>query len=134
AGELADRLKTTLGSLPERLPPRLRAQFAIGYHDNSLIDLGWSGSKSPIASPDPFNFLSMSVYGLERETPTEIAQDLDARVARFRAVDPTAPLLIGEFGASRCKGGPRNQARVESAIASYAIQHEIGFNVWHWRP
>lgn len=130
----AATLRRTLGSLPSRLPRGLRAAFRIGYHDNTLINLGWADGRSPIASPREFDFLSFTAYGLERESRTGIARALAARVGRFRALYPRVPLLIGELGASRCAGGAANQARVDVAIVSWALRHRFGFNVWHWRP
>ena len=134
ATELAARLRKTLGSIPARLPAKLRSDFRFGYHDNTLLSLGWAGGASPIAKPDPFDFLSMSVYGLEQLHDAAIVDDLNGRVARFRAFDRKAPLLFGEVGASRCDGGVANQVRVERSILGYAVRHGIGFNVWHWRP
>jgi hypothetical protein len=134
AASLAARLQTTLGSIPARLPRTLRSDFRFGYHDNSLLSLGWSEGVSPIAKPDPFDFLSMSVYGLEGLRSGAIVDDLDSRVARFRAFDRKAPLLFGEVGASRCSGGLANQVRVERSVLGYAVRRGIGFNVWHWRP
>ena len=58
AREHAALLRKTLGSLPTRLNPEIRERFAIGYHDYSIINLDWGGGESPIARPNPFDFLS----------------------------------------------------------------------------
>src|SRR6266511_1788154 len=64
ADELARSIRGTLGSLPLQLPTRLRAQFTFGFHDNSLITLGWA-DESPLPRPVPFQFLSTVAYGLD---------------------------------------------------------------------
>ncbi|MBK8011054.1 MAG: hypothetical protein IPK13_06865 [Deltaproteobacteria bacterium] len=131
---LAELLRATLGSLPHRLDPALRAEFRIGYHDYSLINLGWAGGDSPIASPMGFDFLSMVAYGLDRLSDTEIAAEIDRRAGRFRALYPSTPLIIGESGASACDGNDANQARVARAIVEHATSHGMGSNIWGWRP
>lgn len=134
APAVAALLRTTLGSLPARLPPALRAEYRIGYHDYSLINLGWAQGASPIQSPNPFDFLSMVAYGLEQQSDAAIAAELDRRAARFRALYPRMPLIIGESGASSCHDQDANQARVLRAIAAYALQRGSGLNVWGWQP
>jgi hypothetical protein len=134
AKQLAVTLQTTIGALPAHLPQNLRSQFQFGYQDNSLVALNWAKGVSPIASPDPFDFLSSTVYGLEQKTNAQIETELAARVGRFKKIDQNVPIIFGEFGASRCYGTAVNQARVETDITSWAMKYAVGFNVWHWKP
>jgi hypothetical protein len=135
APRFARQLRLTLGSLPERLPRKLRRLFRIGFHDDALINLNWAKGVSPLPRPQPFDFLSLTAYGFERDSAREIDRELTARVRRFRRIAPRTPLVIGELGASRCEThGEADQARVASALVSYALRHGLGFNVWHWQP
>lgn len=124
--EHAALLRTTLGSLPDRLPPTLRAKFRIGYHDYSLINLGYALPDSPIVSD--FDFVSMTAYALEGMSADELDAELDLRALRF----PDKPLLLGEFGARGC-GHEDNQSRVDGAIIDWAIRNGHGFNLWGWK-
>lgn len=122
----AEILRQTLGSLPSHLPLALRNQFRIGYHDWSLINLGFGHGQSPIADPIAFDFLSMTVYGLENKSNSEIIAELDTRAARFKSLYPHTPLIIGELGASGCNNSEENQSRVIQTIASHGIDQGYG--------
>lgn len=130
----AGYLRKTLGSLPSRLDPKLRAKFRIGYHDYSLINLDWAEGDSPIETADTFDFLSMVFYEWEGRTDQEIAAELERRAGFFKALYPETPLIVGELGASICEHGLENQARVIAAKISSALNQGYGFNLWHWRP
>lgn len=124
---VALRLQGTLGSLPSRLPAALRAAWSIGYHDYSLINLGWGGGVSPIASAQPFDWLSMVAYNVGTEG------ELAARLGRFRAMYPGVPMMIGELGASGCPPATAAQQAAQDGLgASFARQNGLGFSVWGW--
>ena len=131
--EQATTLRLTLGNFPNQLPQNLREKFTIGYHDYTLISRGWSDT-SPIAEPISFDFLSMVAYGLDSYDTEEIYNELDVRADRFQSGYPETPLIIGEFGASACSGKDIIQARVDRTIVEYALDNELGFNLWGWKP
>ncbi len=130
----ASKLRETLGSLPSRLDPSLRGKFSIGYHDYSIVNLGWGNGASPTPLPTPYDFVSMVYYGFEGASDEEIRSEFDVRIGRFRATFPNTPLIVGEMGASLCQHGEENQARVILAKVSHALDCGLGFNLWHWRP
>gem|GEM_PF-4139200 len=134
AKQLATLLRSTLGSLPTRMPAKIRPQFTFGYHDYSIINLGWGNGDSPIASPNPYDFVSMVGYGMDNVANNQIAVELDARAARFKNLYPKMPLLIGEAGATNCNNQDANQARVDLQIAAYAKKRNYGLNIWGWQP
>src|SRR3989344_3814521 len=135
ATEVMQTLRGTIGNLPSQLPSTLRTKWRIGYHDYSYINLGWGKGLSPIASPNPFDLVSMVAYELESKTDAEIKTEESTRAGRFKDLYPTMPLIIGEFGARSCSSSEdANQARVDSAILNYAIDHDMGANLWAWRP
>ncbi|MBI4708729.1 MAG: cellulase family glycosylhydrolase [Candidatus Portnoybacteria bacterium] len=134
AKEIADLLRATLGSLPNRLPADLRSKFKMGYHDYSLITLNWAGGVSPTLNPNPFDFLSTVAYGFESKTDQQIKDEIDLRASRFKALHPAKPLIIGEFGATSCNAQDANQARVDTTIVSHALSKAYGFNLWGWKP
>lgn len=124
---VATRLQGTLGSLPSRLLPLLRSVYQIGYHDNTMITLGWANGISPIASPNTFDWLSMVSYNVET------IAELDVRLARWRALYPTTPMIVGELGANGCGvGGEDHQAQLNVMGAKWALKNDLGFNVWGW--
>lgn len=124
---VAARLRGTLGSLPARLPPLVRAAYSVGYHDYSIINLGWGGGASPIAAPNPFDWLSMAVYNVDSEA------EIDRRAMRFRALYPMSPLIVAELGASACAPySAGSQVANLTMGAKYAVAHGMGFNVWGW--
>lgn len=132
---MAATLRTRLGSLPQHLPRRLRMNFRIGFHDDRLVTLGWAGSQSPLAKPVGFDFVSTVAYRFDRMSATEIRDELETRIGRFRKLFPDTPLVIGELGASRCPPFDEvNQARVNRTIAAFALSRGLGLNVWHWEP
>ncbi len=134
ARQHARHLRGTLGSLPTRLDPGIRSKFIIGYHDYSIINLGWGMGDSPIQDPNPFDFVSMVFYGLEGDHDEEIHAEFNRRATFFADLYPDTPLIVGEMGASICEYGEDNQARVIVAKISLALSHQMGFNLWHWRP
>lgn len=129
----------TLGNIPAQLPAELRNKFSFGYHDFILIDRHWDRGESPIAHPNPFDFVSMVGYKME-DTQMEslpddqIAAILETRAQRFRTLFPTMPLIVGEFGATACGNKDDNQARVISAVIQWTKQKGYGFNLWGWKP
>jgi len=133
---VAALLRPTLGSLPSRLPSDLRSKFRIGYHDYTLINLGWAGGDSPIKDPIGFDFLSFVAYYPFYDNATmSIQEGMALRVSRFRALYPNTPLIIGEFGASSCgSNGESYQAQIDGALVNYSVSHDFGFNLWGWRP
>lgn len=126
-------MQTTIGSLPLRLPPPLRSKFVLGYHDYTLINLGRGLGASPIADPLSFDFLSMVAYGLDALNNSQIQSELDARIARFRALYPNTPLILGESGTTYCDPyGENRQADGIQSIASYMVTRNMGYSVWEW--
>lgn len=126
APQVALQLQTTLGSLPSRIPPTMRKIWRWGYHDYSIVNLGWGNGVGPIKLPNQFDFVSMVAYNV-----SDVAE-LDARAGRFAALYPGSPLLVGESGANGCPGASPPQATVDSIIVSWALQHRYGVNVWGW--
>jgi hypothetical protein len=124
---VAFQLQKTLGSLPARLPPALRAKWTLGYHDYSSVNLGWGNGVGPIALPNEFDFVSMVAYNV-----ATIAE-LDARAARFLALYPNKPLMIGEMGSNGCHN-ETDQATTDELLVDYALAHGHGFNLWGWVP
>ena len=114
-----------IGSLPSRLPGALRAKWNIGYHDYSIVNLGWGNEVGPIALPVEFNFVSMVAYNV-----TSVSE-LDARTKRFSTLYPNEPLIIGEMGANGCND-ESGQATTDAWLAAYAVAHGYGFNLWGW--
>lgn len=125
ARAVADQLQETIGSLPSRLPGALRTKWNIGYHDYSIVNLGWGNGVGPIALPIEFNFISMVAYNV-----TSVAE-LDARVKRFSTLYPNEPLIIGEMGANGCDDESA-QATTDARLVAYAVAHGYGFNLWGW--
>ena len=124
---VAARLRSTLGSLPNRMPLPVRMAFSMGYHDYSMITLGWANGASPIATPNPFDWLSSVAYNVAT------VGELDARQARWRALYPSTPMILGEVGANGCgAGGEARQAVLNTMAAKYALDHGMGFSVWGW--
>ena len=118
-------LQTTLGSLPTRIPPEIRRLWKIGYHDYSIVNLGWGNGVGPIATPNPFDFVSMVAYN------TSDPIELDARAGRFKALYST-PLVVGEAGANGCPGANPPQDVADSQLVSWALSRGYGFNIWGW--
>lgn len=139
AHQVTQLFQQTLGNFPTQLPNDLRAKFSIGYHDFTLINRNWGNGESPIASPNPFDFVSMLGYALEdtnmESLPESDIQNIsNIRAQRFRALYPNLPLVMGKFGASSCNNKDVNQARVISAGVTWAKNNHYGFNVWGWKP
>lgn len=147
----AAQMRATMGSLPSRLPPDLRAKYKIGWHDYALIGLGWShglpwispypnpefgNGAYPVGEPVSFDFISGGFYEGEDKTDAEVIAELDMKVARFKTAYPNLPLLAGEVGASSCIRGSseQNQARVVLARVNYFMSKGSGFNIWNWSP
>jgi hypothetical protein len=126
APAVALQLQKTLGSLPTRISPILRTQWRLGYHDYSIVNLGWGNGFGPIASPNPFDFVSMVAYNVNSTI------ELDARADRFKALYTTSPLVVGEAGANGCPGASPPQAAVDSLIVYWAVSRGYGFNIWGW--
>jgi hypothetical protein len=134
ADVLAERIHETLGNLPLQVPSTLRDQFTIGFHDNSLITLGWA-DVSPLPQPLPYQFVSTVAYGLDGDTRAQIEAAIANRVNRFDALFPGVPVILGEIGATFCPPFDQgNQARVLGDVVSYAEARHLGFNIWHWAP
>ena len=134
AEAIASLLRPTIGSLPTRLPPTLRNKFRIGYHDYSLINLGWAHGQSPIADPISYDFLSMVAFIDPQKTTLEITSEINARASRFKNLYPSIPLVIGESGANDCDNEQNYQALVIQTIATTAINNHMGVNFWGWKP
>jgi len=126
AAGVAAQLQTTLGSLPTRMPPLQRVLWSWGYHDYSIINLGWGDGASPIATPNPFDWVSMVTYNVSDTA------ELDRRAARFKALYPTKPLYVGEAGANGCPGASPSQQMVDGNIVIWAQAKDYGFNIWGW--
>ena len=137
APEHAQMLAKRLGNLPNQIRRGIRDRFLFGYHDNVLIARDWAKGETPIATPNPFDFVSSSNYVDSRSEPledlsdAEIETELDVRRARFSALHPNVPLVLGEFGGS-CRAFPRleEQFRVNTAVMRNARTHSNGFNLW----
>ena len=132
--EISKLLKATLGNFPNQLPSDIRSRFKIGYHDYNQINLGWAQGNSPVADPNPFDFMSMVGYDLEEKTDLEINSEINLRASRFKALFPDKPLILGEFGARACsQDKDNNQTRVITAIIQRAVTNKYGFNLWGWK-
>lgn len=156
----ARSIRATLGNIPTQLDPTLRSKFRIGFHDFILINLDWStclgtdiksipnhcGSsiESPIASPNPFDFISMVGYetlgsfngataSWTQTSNDSIRANLQARADRFRQLYPTTPLIMGEYGYRGCENSPNEQARIVKTATQFALDNAIGFNLWGWK-
>jgi hypothetical protein len=125
AQAVATRLRTTLGSLPSRMPASLRRKWRWGYHDYSIVNLGWGNGSSPIMSPNPFDFVSMVAYNVSD------INELNTRAARFKALYDV-PLMVGEAGANGCPGATPPQSTVDTQIVTWALDNGYGFNIWGW--
>ncbi len=130
-------LRPTLGSLPKRLPTELRSKFLIGYHDDSLIDkLSVPLSKSilPIEDPISFDFLSFNNYGTVQRNlnASQVINEMNQQVSRYKKYYPNTPLILGEFGASSCPqyGNEDTQAETDRLLINYAINNNFGFSLW----
>jgi len=136
APQVASIMRNTIGNLPMQIPSSVRSGWRIGYHDYDELNLGWlSSGDSPIASPNPFDFLSMVAYEMESYSDSQIASELSTRAARFRALYPSWPLIVGEYGAVACDSSAEaNQSRVVASILNWAIAHNAGGNLWQWQP
>lgn len=132
AQQVAGLLRPTLGSMPTRLPQDLRNLFTIGYHDYSIINLGWGNGQSPIADPNSYDFVSMVAYGQDLLSYTDVNTEIATRAQRFKNLYPNTPLMIGELGGNYCDNNEQNQARVVGTIVSYALKNSMGSNVWGW--
>lgn len=141
----AAQLRKTLGSLPTRLPPDLRAKFKIGYHDYSLIKLDWGKGvpydpkfepgQYPIQQPISFDFVSTTTYNIEDKTDDQIRAEMDLYVSRFKALYPNTPLIFGESGARSCINNTPDettQSRVLTTQIKYDLEKHYGFNIWNW--
>ena len=130
APTVALQLQKTLGSLPSRMPPLLRFTWNIGYHDYTIVNLGWGNGVGPIAMPNPFDFVSMVAYNVGTTA------ELDARSARFAALYPGVPLFVGEMGVNGCSAPPgvgeAGQATGDAILAQWALAKGHGFSVWGW--
>ena len=130
APAVALQLQTTLGSLPSRLPPLLRLMWTIGYHDYTIVNLGWGNGVGPIALPSEFDFVSMVAYNVSTTT------ELDTRAGRFTALYPATPLYVGEMGTNGCATAPgvgeAGQATNDALLVQWALAHDHGLNLWGW--
>ena len=124
APAVAQQLQTTLGSLPTRLPAMLRAQWRLGYHDYSIVNLGWGNGIGRLLHPIP-SILSVC-----------LPITWTARRARHQGLSIQSlvalPLIVGEAGAHGCPGATPPQAAVDSLIVSWAVSRRYGFNIWGW--
>lgn len=146
-------LRHALGELPTRLPAELRAKFRMGFHDYSILTLGWGRGASPLPEQHSFDFLSFNFYPkygfdpnpipllTERPDPAAfqslVRRELEARIARFTRLYPNTPLLAGETGFSSCYFTPGHDATQATAIAALltAIREKnMGFNLWDFSP
>ena len=143
----AAKLRATLGNLPNALSQDLRKNFKIGYHDNEFIPLNLisSTANSPIASPNPFDFVSMTAYPVlfgfsfpnslgTNLTASQISSTLDQRVGYFKTLYPSTPFIIAEMGYPSCsaQGDEAEQNLVGSSMVNYALSKGYGFNYWSW--
>jgi hypothetical protein len=145
----AQTLRNTLGSIPTRLPADLK-KFRFGYHDYSLINIAYGKGSYPIASPNPFDFFSATLYpeywdaNILAEAQTSpstftaaIANEIATRLGRFKQLYPGTPVILGESGRSTCyadaaPGGDVEQGVVDGAIIKAALSQGFGFNIWDW--
>jgi len=136
--ELAPLLRSTLGSLPDRLPAALRAKFRFGYHDYSVLSFNFGQGQSPIASATTFDFGSGVYYYnarslTQRIPPAQQATETQDMITRWKTRYPNLPLIIGELGANRCSPSDEtDQSQSLSAILNRAVQNRVGINVWGW--
>jgi hypothetical protein len=128
APAVAAQLQTTLGSMPSRLPPALRSQWKIGYHDYSIVNLGWGNGVGPIALPNEFDFVSMVAYNVATTS------ELDTRASRFSTLYPNSPLIVGESGAAACPPPATNETQTTLDVQTilWALNRGFGFNLWGW--
>jgi hypothetical protein len=140
-------IRRTLGNIPRQITPSVRQAFQFGYHDSMLINLGLVTSlgDSPIAFPNPFDFVSMVAYPVlpgyafptqsgSYPDPSAYPAELTLRASRFRSLYPSIPLIIGEMGYPSCQavGGETEQSAADNALISYALANGYGFNLWSW--
>lgn len=132
-------LRSTLGSLPDRLPQVLRNNFRIGFHDgtfffNQNFTPGESAPISPISSATTFDFFSgVNYYTFLGYDDLKIISILDKQIVRFKQYYPNLPLIIGEFGASSCPsygGNEDKQASTNKGLISHFLASGYGFNLW----
>lgn len=133
----------TLGDWPAQLDPTLRSQFKLGFEDLRLLNEGYAKSlqTSPIANPNPFDWLSFSYYPLANGMPkpadtSSYAADLDARFSAFQQLYPLTPAMIVEMGYPSCRGadGEAQQSSSLQAMINYAVSRKRGFQIWSWEP
>jgi len=157
AAQMASELAPTIGNLPAQLDPAARSLFQIGYQDNAMISLGWSGSTSPLTSPLSYDFLAMDFYnpqlpdgdavpdaydtgGCTLSVITACVQDkLTKRAARFASRWPGVPLVVSEGGATYCDANnqptqQQSQATIVQAMASVIRTSGYGFTYWGYEP
>ncbi|MBL8217547.1 MAG: fibronectin type III domain-containing protein [Bryobacterales bacterium] len=144
-------LRTALGEFPTRLPADLRAKYRIGFHDYSILTLGWGRGASPLPDPHDFDFLSFNFYPQYGFDPNPIPylpqnpvafqslvrRELEARIARFTRFYPNTPIIVGETGFSSCYLTPGHDAIQATAIAALltAIREKnLAFNLWDFSP
>lgn len=143
--QLTQLLRATLGNLPTRLSPELRSRFKFGYYDAGLVRnmvLRGYTNDTPVASPNPFDFVSVGGFYEEgTHTDEQINNSVRGAIGEFRQAFPTTPLFIFEFGEATCPQTPRyrgisletNQSRVLEAQIKTLISLNLGFNVWGWK-
>lgn len=142
--ELTQLLRSTLGNIPSKLPITLRSKFIFGYYDAAIVrhmvQSGETGD-TPIAKPNPFNFLATGGYYVEGEhSDQEIVSSVSSAINEFRRSFPTEPLLIFEFGQSTCPQTKKyanlsleeNQTRVLTTQVKLFKSLNLGFNIWGW--
>ena len=134
AEQIASILRPTLGSLPQRLDPKLRAKFKIGYHDY-LLSNGDAHGQSPVQMPLSYDFLSFEHQGLEGYDDDINNQILNERIKKMEVMYPWTPIILGEFGASSCEklnSSELNQTRFLKTGLSEVLNKKMGFNIWTW--
>lgn len=137
-------LKASIGRFTKSMPKAIRNQFFVGMHDATVSD-GQITDDSPMESPSDFDYFSFAFYPQELEVKNHSNYDyvinaLDTRLNRVRALHPTIPVLMGEFGWTAYEGNfgalqhspRRNEAHL--AMLDWALTKKIGFNIWGWLP
>ena len=134
--KIAKDLQKSLGSLPNRLPRELRGKYKIVYHDGEFLTLGWGQGISPVASPCPFDALSMVGYisNMTSKTVQGITKSLNQRKKRFEEAHPGIPIIMGEWGASSCPDNEVYQSKKNMIVLKWAEKNLEGWSLWGWFP
>jgi hypothetical protein len=117
----------------------LRGKFRLGFHDgrffiaNLLLPDRYRYSVVPRGSG--YNYLSMSNYyasaGLDW---ADLRAMLRRQLVRYRNLYPQLPVVVGEFGATRCAPmDAARQAAIDGSAVAWFASRRVGFNLWGWQ-